>query len=101
MLAPSRKEKWLQVRPDALDNPLLKIYDCVREPGLPNMLASCISVLSQLNYLVWESVATGHFDDRYILDGIRFGFPLHYAGPMLDRPNRDSHSSANQFADQF
>lgn len=69
----------------------------VRDSGLPNMLYARIPVPSQLHYQVWEDMATGHEDDRYVLDGIKYGFPLHYAGPILDRENRESHSSADQF----
>lgn len=49
-----------------------------------------------LNVPVWQSIATGHHDDAYVLDGIKFGFPLHYTGPALYRENRDAHSSAQQ-----
>lgn len=49
-----------------------------------------------VNFSAWRASATGHHDDTYVLDGIRFGFPLHYTGPPLHRENRDAHSSASQ-----
>lgn len=82
-LAESRKREWPNIMYGAIHHPLLDIYRRVRDTGLPNRP-------SMLNYPTWRSVATGHPDDDYILDGIRFGFPLHYVGPALWRENRDS-----------
>lgn len=42
----------------------------------------------------FDDVITHEHDDEYVLDGIKFGFPLHYTGPILDRPNRTAHASA-------
>lgn len=95
-LAPSRRRHWPSVNPEIDCLGLLSIYRQVRESGLPNMLGCRIPVPSMLNFSVWDSVATGHHDDRYVLDGIRFGFPLHYMGPPLHRKNRDAHPSALQ-----
>lgn len=77
VLASNRRIEWPCVREEALDSPLLKIYDCVRKTGLPNMLGLRIPVPSQLHYQAWVAAATGHSDDAYVLDGIHFGFPLH------------------------
>lgn len=61
------------------------------------MLGLRIPVPSQLKTHVWESLGTGHDDDQYVIDGVRYGFPLHYGGPPLARYNRDSHASADQY----
>ena len=43
----------------------------------------------------WDKRATGHADDAWILDAIRYGFPLQYAGPaVLTRATRYNHPSA-------
>lgn len=97
VLAPGRAADWPHVRNDELHNDLLQIYQRVRDSGLPNIVGCRIPVPSQLNPPAWKSVATGHPEDRYVIDGICFGFPLHYVGPALPRPNRDAHPSAKQF----
>lgn len=96
-LAPSRKRDWPRVDPDYRSCHLLQIYQRVRDSGLANMIGLRIPVPSVLNYPAWRSAATGHPDDTYVLDGVRFGFPLHYVGPPLYRDNRDSHPSAQQY----
>lgn len=99
LLAEGRRRDWPDVRGDALGTPLLKIYSTVQQSGLPNMLDCRLPVPSQLNYPIWRASAIGHQDDTYVLDGVRYGFPLHYVGPPLRRPNRDAHPSATQFLD--
>lgn len=74
VLAHSRSVDWPRVREGVAHNPLLKIYDVVRETGLPNMLGSRIPVPSQLNYKAWAAAATGHDDDAYVLDGVEMAF---------------------------
>lgn len=96
-LAPARKRDWPQVYPAITDCHLFEIYTRVHETGLPNMIGLRLPVPSMLNFAAWHSVATGHADDLYVLDGIKFGFPLHYVGPALLRENRDAYSSAKQY----
>lgn len=95
-LAPSRKKEWPNISPHIASCELFQIYQRLRATGLPNMMGLRIPVPSMLNIHIWESSATGHQDDAYVLDGIRFGFPLHYTGPALYRENREAHSSAQQ-----
>lgn len=91
-----RKKYWPTVNPAIQSCELSQIYQVVRDSGLPNMLGARIPVPSMLNFSAWRSAATGHADDSYVLDGIRYGFPLHYTGPPLYRDNREAHSSAQQ-----
>lgn len=95
-LAQSRKRDWPIVNPMLEQCELFQIYSQVRDSGLPNMQGCRIPVPSMLDIAAWKAVATGHHDDKYVLDGIQFGFPLHYTGPPLLRENRDAHSSARQ-----
>lgn len=101
VLAPSRRDNWPELRDGMGGTTLLHIYSAVRQTGLPNMLGLRLPVPSQLNISAWQAAATGHHDDSYVLDGVRFGFPLHYAGPPLRRPNRDSHPSAEHYLDHI
>lgn len=95
-----RVREWPEVHDWANSNDLIRIYDCVRRTGLPNMIGARITVPSQLKIPAWHSIATGHPDDDYVLKGIQFGFPLHYTGPPLARPNKVSHSSADRYLSQ-
>lgn len=89
-----RLANWPRPTNSALEKyPIFKIYDVVRRSGLPNMLAARIPVHSSLRHRVWESWATGHADDAFVLDGIRFGFPLQYVGPKLIIQNPERHHS--------
>lgn len=60
---------------------MLCIYDVVRESGTYNVLGARIEVNSLLRLEEWEKAATGHIDDQWLLQLIRFGFPLQYLGP--------------------
>lgn len=99
-LAEARRQAWLYVRDELRSVPLLKIYELVRQSGLPNMLAVCHIVPSQLRHSAWNQIATGHSQDSYVLGGIMYGFPLHYIGQALSRENRTSHSSADKYQAQ-
>lgn len=96
-LAGQRQTTWPDVHEWAQSNELLRIYTQVKQSGLPNMIGARIPVPSQLKTQVWRAIATGHPDDEYVLDGICFGFPLHYTGPALGRPNKAAHASAQNF----
>lgn len=96
-LAPSRRELWPDVISSCHSIPLLQIYLRVKRSGMPNMLGVRELVPSQLRTAAWAGIATGHEHDDYVLGGVKFGFPLHYLGPPLTRPNRISHASAEKF----
>lgn len=96
-LASSRKEQWPKVRDEFMSIQLFQIYSRVQQTGLPNMLECRQRVPSQLRRPAWHGIATGHHDDRYVIDGIEFGFPLHYTGPTMGRPNRLAHASATNY----
>lgn len=85
-LADTRKRDWPTVDSAFKHHELTHIYQQVCATGLSNMLGLRLPVPSMLKVPMWESLATGHSDDKYVLDGIKFGFPLHYTGPILNRP---------------
>lgn len=91
------RDLWPDVHEWAKSTDLFRIYTQVKQSGLPNMLGAQIVVPSQLKLGAWQAIATGHPHDEYVLDGIRFGFPLHYTGPPLGRPNKAAHASAQNF----
>lgn len=96
----------IYVRPDAFHDTcqsihLLHIYQRVKLSGMPNMLGVRELVPSQLRHTAWSQIATGHPHDEYVIAGIMFGFPLHYVGPPLVRPNWASHPSADSYQHQL
>lgn len=99
-LAPSRTELWPDVNHACQSIHLLQIYQRVKTSGLPNMLQVREPVPSQLRTEAWLGIVTGHNQDEYVLGGVKFGFPLHYLGPPLTRPNRSLHASAEKFQRQ-
>lgn len=96
-LAASRQQDWPDIKPEFGHIELLAIYQRVKETGLPNMLKARVTVPTQLSVGTWDCLATGHPDDSYVSDGVRFGFPLHYTGPPIYRTNKLMHASAEQY----
>lgn len=93
-LAQNRIEYWPDVEPTISSCPILDIYTAVKSWGLPNMLGPRIPVPSPLKFQAWKDIATGHIHDSFILDGVRYGFPIQYTGPPIYRDNKSAHASA-------
>lgn len=70
------------------------VYNKVSESGVPNMMGACIILPSTLMFLQWEKIMTGHPDERWLLAGMKYGFPLQYTGEALNNRNIRNHSSA-------
>lgn len=96
-IAQYRASAWPDVSNRVPINETLDIYKEVKTTGVPNMCGARRRVPSLLNHSVWEAISTGHDDDALVLDGVKYGFPLQYEGPTLQRPNKATHQSADQF----
>ena len=71
------------------------MYEAVRLAGVPNHEGPRITMETGLNIQEWEASATGHIDDKWILDAIQFGFPIQYVGPACYEPQSlYNHASA-------
>lgn len=79
---------------------LLAIYQTVRASGTYNVLQARIPLPSLLKYANWEAAATGHIDDPWIIDLVRFGFPLQFKGSFdeVSTKEYDNHQSASNYA---
>lgn len=77
--------------------PIFDIYNKVRATGMPNMLEARIPVPSLLNIDVGRAIVTGRPDDKLVIDGLTYGFPLQFIGPKLDCDNKAAYSSAIQY----
>lgn len=60
------------------DRETLAIYDRVKNSGTYNALALREELPSILRYDNWERAKTGHPDDDWVVDLVRFGFPLQF-----------------------
>lgn len=84
-----------------IENPnrLLAIYDVVRRSGTYNVLQARIPLPSLLRYDNWDRMATGHVDDPWVIDLVKFGFPLQFNGDfgLLSDIEHPNHSSANNY----
>ena len=79
---------------------LKKIYDVVRESGLPNCMSARIPLPSGLNIERWVHYANRESDEAQLVDFLRYGFPLGYMGPPSDTTDIPNHSSANDYPSQ-
>ena len=60
-----------------------------------------MEVPSGLNRPAWKDIATGHPHDEIVLDGVHYGFSLHYHGPPIPTEGLvDNHRSATAFSKQ-
>ena len=75
----------------------LDIYNEVKLKGTFNVIGARREVNSLLKYSNWEKYTTGHSDDNWIVQLVRFGFPLQYVGPPVEQKEIvDNHTSARQ-----
>ena len=68
--------------------------------GLPNSMGARRVLPTDLNLEAWEHYLAGSGEDRDLLDGIKYGFPLGYAGPVSDTSDSTNHPSALNYPDQ-
>lgn len=86
---------WLSNSADQL--PALAIYTACREKAAYNILGPRLHVPTRNNMDAWNSRATGHEDDGWIIDCISMGFPMQYSGPALHNGFTSNHPSAINF----
>ena len=77
---------------------LAKIYDVVRETGMPNACGARLTLPTELNIPAWEKYLRGK--DELLLAYIKFGFPLGYVGPVSDTVRTDNQPSARAYPAQ-
>ena len=78
---------------------LADIYEDVRSKGAPNHSGARRYIKTGLNIQEWVGRTTAHDDDAWIIDSIKYGFPIQYAGPpKYDPAPLYNHSSATNYA---
>lgn len=88
---------WPDLSSDAGNDPVLKLYNVCKTAGTHNVLGPQQSINTCNRIDAWQALSTGHSDDWWIIQCIRFGFPLQYRGPPLYNQFQGNHSSALQY----
>ena len=73
-------------------------YDAIKGTGAHNHEKAKILLKTTLDIGAWQKEATGHIDDRMVIEGIKYGFPIQYNGPpCYDNMCHPNHASATKF----
>lgn len=97
LLAEQRIATWPTPSQEFLSFPIAKIYNAVKETGVPNQKGARMLVKSRLDIDRWMSELGSHPDDKIVTDSIRFGFSLQYTGPPLSEVPIEMHKSGRDF----
>lgn len=98
-LADYKKAMWPTA--SALPKHLAEIYETVRKSGLPNAIGAKMPLQSKLNLCEWERIFGRDKKHSEMLDFVRFGFPMGYAGPVSDYDEHVNHTSATAHKEQI
>lgn len=96
-----RITSWPDANMEGMGEKLSIIYDTVKRTGLPNCMQAKCELPTNLNIPAWERELAGEGRDPELLQFIKFGFPLGYAGPVSDCQNQPNHKSATEFPDKI
>ena len=96
-LASHRRAEWPRMTEHPTAPGLVKIYDVVRETGVPNAMGARIRVPSNLNIPAWEFCLDLIGHRGHILEFVKYGFPMGYAGPISDTVAAPNHPSATDY----
>ena len=80
----------------------VRIYEAVKGSSTYNHIGKRITLHTDLNLDVWDREATQHPQDKMVLEGIRYGFPIQFNGPPMysDKPVQN-HPSAERHPDHI
>ena len=79
---------------------LLRIYDVVRNTGLPNFLRAKIPLPHGLNLTNWIRYLPV-YKDALLLQFLTYGFPANYQSPVRPVPTNKHHTSALTFPEDI
>lgn len=92
-----RKDRWPNLSLAAAAAPELYVYNVCRDAATHNMLGPRVPVPTSNKADAWKNISTGHQDDAWLIDAIKFGFPMQYRGPPLYNERVPNHPSAMNF----
>lgn len=94
-LADHRRNNWPQA--SELPSDMLKIYNDVRQSGLPNYLGIRTQLSTSLNIDRWDTLFGQYDEFREMLGFVKYGFPMGYMGPTSDLNVKYNHPSATSY----
>ena len=94
------RQSWWPSMAASGPSQLVRIYELVRESGLPNAIGCKIPIPSDLNITAWRQLLGDTEENRALCDYLKFGFPLGYLGPVSNTVGMSNHPSARQFPEQ-
>ena len=74
---------------------MASVYTTVRNTGLPNVLQARVPIQTGLNISAWEEMTTGHQDDSWVLQCLKYGFPIQYTGGPINNISPNHPSAVN------
>lgn len=97
LLKEQRIHDWPDPSSEAQQLRWAHTYRIVKQTGTPNETCARVPIKSNLNLALWYDSATGHHDDKIVLDGITYGFSLQYLGGPLAETDVEMHSSGEKY----
>lgn len=98
LIANERTMTWPHIDP-ALGH-ITTIYNKVKATGLPNSLGAKIILDSSIRFDNWRALSSAHPIDEWLLQMLRYGFPLQYTGKAPRANSVKNHSSATAYPEQ-
>lgn len=84
--------EWPELSSAARNDPALKLYNLCKDAGTNNVLGPRLPIDTCNKIESWQALSTGHPDDWWLIQCIRYGFPLQYRGPSLRHQFQGNHS---------
>ena len=97
VFAEHRRNNWPRAVQGTFPDHLVKIYEVVRETGLPNAQMAKIPLPSNLNIDAWEQNLAAIGGRPQLMEFLHYGFPLGYVGPVSDSMGTPNHPSATDY----
>ena len=97
VFADHRRNTWPHIVPGTLPTHMVKIYDVVRQTGVPNAMAARVRLPAALDLDAWRTALDTIGGNEQLMDFLTFGFPIDYVGPMSDSGDVENHPSATEY----
>lgn len=96
-IAAERIETWPDIDPNL--GYIIDVYNRVRALGLPNSLGAKVPLYSAIKVDRWRALVGDQYIDDWLIQMLRFGFPLQYTGSVPTDSHINNHTSATQYPD--
>lgn len=96
-IAKERGTCWPRLTEAAAKIKSLHAYEACYHATAYNVLGPRVQLSTNNNMMAWQDNTTGHRDDKWLLECVKFGFPMQYRGPALNNNFTTNHPSAVNF----